>query len=183
MKGSKTKTASTKRPSRVDTGLSRYIRSAKALGAKDAKIVPAASVRTAAWVRLKCQFGCGGYGDRRTCPPYSPTPDQTAAVIACYKRCLLAHGDEWTNIQEIVSALEREIFLDGYHKAFGIGSGPCNACASCSKQECRHPERARPSMEACGIDVFATARLNGFPIEVLRLTGCGGNYYGLVLIE
>jgi predicted metal-binding protein len=75
------------------------------------------------------------------------------------------------------------MFLDGYYKAFGIGSGPCDTCASCSKQGCRHPETARPSMEACGIDVFATARANGFPIEVLRSTGCEGNYYGLVLVD
>ena len=183
MNRAKTASTSEKKPSRTGTGLSRYIPRAKALGAKDAKIVPASSVKTAAWVRLKCQFGCGGYGEHLTCPPYSPTPDQTAAALACYTRCLLLHGDEWTDIQEIVSALEREIFLDGYHKAFGMGSGPCSECASCPKQGCRHPERARPAMEACGIDVFATARANGFPIEVLRSTVCGGNYYGLVLVE
>jgi predicted metal-binding protein len=177
------KSSSTKSPLRIGTGLVRYTGRAKTLGAKDAKIVPASGVKTAAWVRLKCQFGCGGYGERLTCPPYSPTPEQTAAALGCYERCLLVHGDEWTDIQEIVSALEREIFLDGYHKAFGMGSGPCSMCASCPKQGCRHPERARPSMEACGIDVFATARANGFPIEVLRSTGCAGNYYGLVLIE
>jgi predicted metal-binding protein len=183
MNGSKTKPASKKQPSRTGTGLSRYVRCAKALGAKDAKIVPASSVATAAWVRLKCQFGCGGYGDRLTCPPYSPTPDQTASALACYTRCLLVHGDEWTDMQEIVSKLEREIFLDGYHKAFGMGSGPCSTCASCPEKGCRHPDRARPSMEACGIDVFATARANSFPIEVLRSTECAGNYYGLVLID
>jgi predicted metal-binding protein len=172
-----------KPPSRIGAGLVRYTRRAKELGAKDAKIVRAGSVKTAEWVRLKCQFGCGGYGERLTCPPHSPTPDQTAAVLACYERCLLVHGDEWTDIQEIVSSLEREVFLDGHHKAFGMGSGPCSMCASCPEEGCRHPERARPSMEACGIDVFATARAHGFPIEVLRSTRCEGNYYGLVLIE
>ena len=38
-------------------------------------------------------------------------------------------------------------------------------------------------MEACGIDVFATARANGFPIEVVKDESCEDNYYGLVLIE
>jgi hypothetical protein len=38
-------------------------------------------------------------------------------------------------------------------------------------------------MEACGIDVFATVRANGFAIEVLRDESCRGNYYGLVLID
>jgi predicted metal-binding protein len=194
------KRSNAKSAAKIGAGIARYVRRAKALGAKDAKIIPAESVKTAAWVRLKCQFGCGGYAGRLTCPPYSPTPERTAEALACYERGLLVHGDEWTDIQEIVSALEREIFLDGYHKAFGMGSGPCSICASCPAgaghpprekavrkgalgSGCRYPERARPSMEACGIDVYATARLNGFPIEVLRSTGCAGNYYGLVLIE
>jgi hypothetical protein len=38
-------------------------------------------------------------------------------------------------------------------------------------------------MEACGIDVFATARANGFPIEVLTDRSCPENCYGLLLIE
>jgi hypothetical protein len=38
-------------------------------------------------------------------------------------------------------------------------------------------------MEACGIDVFATARANGFPIEVVRDYSCEQNRYGVVLIE
>jgi hypothetical protein len=38
-------------------------------------------------------------------------------------------------------------------------------------------------MEACGIDVYATVRANGFPIEVVEDGACEQNYYGLVLIE
>jgi hypothetical protein len=41
----------------------------------------------------------------------------------------------------------------------------------------------RSFAEAAGIDVYATARGNGFPIEVVRDEGCEQNYYGLVLIE
>jgi hypothetical protein len=37
-------------------------------------------------------------------------------------------------------------------------------------------------MEACGIDVFSTARNNGFKIEVLKKAGERGDYFGLVLI-
>jgi hypothetical protein len=38
-------------------------------------------------------------------------------------------------------------------------------------------------MEACGIDVFATARANGFPIEVVEDYCCDENRYGVVLID
>ena len=159
---------------------------AKRLGAADAKVVAAASVVTGTWVRLKCQFGCGGYGQRLTCPPYSPTPEQTQAMLAEYRAAVLVHqpgGGKWKSIKRIVAALEREIFLAGFYKAFAFGSGPCDLCETCSLESCEHPREARPAMEASGIDVFATARGNGFPIEVVRDRGCAQNYYGLVLIE
>lgn len=162
--------------------LTKYIKRAVKLGAKDAKIIPAKTIATGEWVRLKCQFGCDLYGERLTCPPRSPTPETTRRMLTQYKRAILIHGDEKTDICDIVASLEKEIFLDGYYKAFGMACGPCELCSACSK-ECRYPEKARPSMEACGIDVYATARANGLPIEVLRSGNCGGNYYGVVLIE
>ena len=45
------------------------------------------------------------------------------------------------------------------------------------------PEEARPAMEACGIDVFATARRHGFTIEVVRDYKEPQHYFGLVLVE
>jgi predicted metal-binding protein len=159
-----------------------YVAKAKKLGARGAKIIPASSIRTAEWVRLKCQFGCGGYGGCLTCPPHSPTPSQTREAVKRYRHALLVHGHEWGNVSGIVVSLERAIFLDGFHKAFAMGSGPCELCRSCP-ETCRHPEKARPSMEACGIDVFATVRANGFPIEVVRRKNRKGDYYGVVLIE
>ena len=40
---------------------------------------------------------------------------------------------------------------------------------------CMHPDKARPAMEAAGIDVFATARAAGLPIEVVRDADCSQN--------
>jgi predicted metal-binding protein len=48
---------------------------------------------------------------------------------------------------------------------------------------CRHPDLARPSMEAAGIDVFATVRAAGLPIEVVRSTDSPQNYYALILVD
>ena len=155
---------------------------AKELGAKDAKIIPANTVVTAEWVRLKCQFGCGGYNRRLTCPPNSPTPEQTRKILSYYKYSLLIHTDETTEVNDIVPVIEKEVFFDGYFKALGLGAGPCELCDKCSKF-CKHPREARPAMEACGIDVFSTVRAHGFPIETLITRDCEGNYYGLVLIE
>ena len=80
--------------------------------------------------------------------------------------------------------LERELFLDGYYKAFGMASGPCELCRTCDPARgCRHPYQARPSMEACGIDVYQTARNNGFRLEVVRSEDCLCAFVGLVLID
>jgi predicted metal-binding protein len=160
----------------------RYIKKAKKLGAKDARVILARSVVTAEWVRLKSRFGCGGYAQALTCPPYSPKPEETRKMLKEYKRALLIRGDQYADIREIVTALEREAFLDGYWKAFAMASGPCEYCKTCG-EHCRYPRKARPSMEACGIDVFTTVRANGFPIEVVKSRSCKANYYGLLLLE
>lgn len=154
------------------------------LGAAEAKAIDPASVVTAAWVRLKCQYGCGGYGQKLTCPPHSPTPEQTRRVLDEYVLAVLVHTTEhWTGIGDVVPALEREVFLGGNYKALGFACGPCNACKECTLAACRPPRLARPSMEASGIDVYATARANGFPIQVVTSHDCSQNYYGLVLIR
>lgn len=163
--------------------LDRFLRRARELGAVGAKAIRADSVVTAPWVRLKCQYGCGGYGSSLCCPPHSPTPEETARVIAGYRRGLLIHCRRTPRPTPLVVALEREIFLAGHYKALAFGAGPCHLCRSCELDGCRHPEEARPSMEASGIDVFATARANGFPIRVVRDAGDDEHYYGLVLVD
>jgi len=49
--------------------------------------------------------------------------------------------------------------------------------------DAHEPNGAERWMEAAGIDVYATARGNGFPIEVVKDHSCPQDYYGLVLVE
>ena len=72
----------------------KLIKRAKELGAKDAKIIPAMSIVAAEWVRLKCKFGCDGYGQSLTCPPNSPIPDETRRALGYYKYALLIRVTE-----------------------------------------------------------------------------------------
>ena len=89
-----------------------------------------------------------------------------------------------SKLRKIVADLEREIFLDGYYKAFGMASGPCRFCKACDTNEpCKHPYKARPSMEACGVDVYQTARNCGFELEVVKTEDCPYSYVALILIE
>jgi predicted metal-binding protein len=165
--------------------IEKYIKLARRLGARDAKEISAGSIVTAPWVRVKCRYGCGGYGQCLTCPPYSLTPQETASMLKDYQTAVLIHGDDHTDVTAIAARVERRAFLDGYYKAFAMGSGPCRLCDECNleDEECLNPEDARPAMEACGIDVFQTARNNGFPLEVVKNRTCEQNYYGVVLIE
>jgi predicted metal-binding protein len=153
------------------------------LGAMEAKVVKPSAVVTADWVRLKCQFGCGGYGSSLCCPPNTPTPELTRRTLDGYEAAILAHFGQNAAVSESMASLERAAFLGGYYKALAFGAGPCNLCKSCPEEGCKHPDKARPSMEACGIDVFATARNNGYPIEVVVDDSSEQNYYGLLLIE
>ncbi|MDK2895902.1 MAG: hypothetical protein PWP04_22 [Candidatus Atribacteria bacterium] len=143
------------------------------------------AVVVAEWVRFKCQFGCDGYAQSLTCPPYSPEPSRTKKMLEEYGRAaILWKPGNYGNLRKIATDLERTLFLSGYYKALAIPSGPCELCNPCPLEyPCSHPEYARPSMEACGIDVYSTVRQYSFPIEVVRSRSCQPNYYALILIE
>jgi predicted metal-binding protein len=169
--------------------LESYCEKALEMGIDGAKIVNPCSVVTAEWVRMKCQFGCPGFGMGLCCPPQTPPPDLTRKLIDSYQKAILLHrrlikGERAKIFNEAVVRLEIEMFLDGYYKVWGVGSGPCRLCRECNlTSSCKHGYEARPSMEACGIDVFKTARDNGFDIEVVQTHDEKRNIFGLVLVE
>ncbi len=172
-----------------------WVTQAVELGADAAQIIPTDQVVVADWVRLKCQYGCGAYGSRLTCPPHSPPPEVTRQVLSHYRQALLLRmeraGEGWKEetrqrrqMSEVVAALERELFLAGHYRAWGMGAGPCRLCKECDlSSPCRFPHQARPSMEACGIDVYTTVRQAGWEIEVVQTLEAPFRLFGLVLME
>ncbi|HAA86550.1 MAG TPA: hypothetical protein DCE14_09440, partial [Kosmotogaceae bacterium] len=54
-------------------------------GIRNAKTISPSSIVTAEWVRLKCQYGCDGYGRSLTCPPFSPEPSTTRKILDEYE--------------------------------------------------------------------------------------------------
>jgi predicted metal-binding protein len=166
-----------------------YCQESLGLGVDRAELIEPRSVAIAEWVRMKCQFGCPGFGMSHCCPPHTPTPEVTRKVIDFYQKAILLHrqltkGEGAKHFNETMVRLEIKMFLDGYYKAWSMGSGPCRLCKECDlSASCRHGYEARPSMEACGIDVFKTVRDNGFPIAVVRTHGEEKNIYGLILVE
>lgn len=174
--------------------LKRYCDLALERGATSVKPIQPSSVVTAPWVRLKCQFGCPGYDQSYCCPPFTPTPEETRKILDSYHRALLFHietvssknGTKWKKFIQMLIDLEGEIFKDGYYKALIFLAGPCRVCRQCAKatgDACLDRYKARPSMEACGIDVFQTARNNGFHIETLRDEKDPHNTFCLMLVD
>lgn len=92
-------------------------------------------------------------------------------------------------ISEAMYCLEQHAFYSGYYKALAFAAYPCAFCEDCVaeqstgvvdrslKRDCRHAERVRTSMEAVGIDVFATISKMHLPIDIIP---CEGNVYGKI---
>jgi predicted metal-binding protein len=179
----------------TDSDLEKYCSLAIKAGATHAKQIHPSSVVTAPWVRLKCQFGCPGYGKGHCCPPHTPTSDETRAILDCYHRAILFHIElpfmqgkekDYQKYLDTLVDLEGDMFKDQYYRAFLFLAGPCRQCKKCGAVEgkpCASPGKARPSMEGCGIDVYQTARNNGFSIHTLRERTETNNRYCLMMVD
>jgi predicted metal-binding protein len=176
------------------TDLDHWCERAVELGADAATAIAPQNIVTAAWVRMKCLYGCGGGDECRNCPPRSPTPIETRAVLDEFKRAVLLRLGPLTDsdydeshaqrLRTAALALERELFLAGHYKAWSMLCGPCELCETCVMDgPCVHPEEARPSMEACGIDVFATVRNAGWEIDVVRDKNEPYRRFAVVLVD
>ncbi|MBI4288096.1 MAG: DUF2284 domain-containing protein [Chloroflexi bacterium] len=174
-------------------------------GATAARVINARDIFVAQWVRHKCQFGCKHFGKRFTCPPYAPTPAETAETVKQYRQALLVEfrnrhiddpddGPKHDLIHHLLYELERQAFLDGFYRAAAYAAGRCRLCPQCPaekledpslfhKKDCLNPKMARPAMEAAGMDVYRTARQAGFEIHVVKGKKDPFNAFGLVLLE
>ena len=175
--------------------LEKYCSLAVEAGATHAKQIHTSSVVTAPWVRLKCQYGCPGYGKGHCCPPHTPTAEDTRAILDCYQRAILFHIEfptmegrekQYQKYLDRLVELEGEMFKDQYYRAFLFLAGPCRQCKKCGAidgKPCASPWKARPSMEGCGIDVYRTARNNGFYIQTIREKTETTNRYCLMMVD
>ncbi|MGO9020596.1 MAG: DUF2284 domain-containing protein [Syntrophobacteraceae bacterium] len=158
---------------------------AKRSGFSFARIIKAGEIAIENWVRLKCRFGCPRYGRSLCCPPASPDEKEMVAVISGYRQALLVQGTPPSHLfHEQLLALERAVFLAGYAEALAFGAGPCPVCPSCPDDgSCRFPEKARPSLEACGVDVYRTAHNAGLSLSPVQHPQGYVKYVGLVLFD
>jgi len=91
------------------------------------------------------------------------------------------HAKVWRKLHRVVSEVEREAFRRNYYFSLGLGAEHCELCPRCDvESSCKNPLRARPSMEAVGIDVYRTIKNAGFTLKWNPYHTI--NLYGLVLI-
>ena len=164
--------------------LESYRQLALEAGASAAVIIPASFVSVDARVRLKCVVPrCLRAGETPNCPPYAPDLELVRQALSRFSwavllKCDIAPIEDYVpgkgggkgqrqtlsfhqKILEAVYKLERQAYKDGYHLAMGFGGGSCKdylckgvICQFLDSGRCRFPHRARPAMEAMGIDVI-----------------------------
>ncbi len=198
---------------RLQEDLQRYKEKALELGATNARIITSDDVIIDERVRAKCVYPkCPYYGTNVHCPPHAMDIEFVRKLVSRYKYGLLmdiivppeivtdryklgAAIPSGLKLYEIVSKIEAEAFYDGYHLALGFGVGSCKSFF-CSKDECsaliagqgcKHPLRARSSMEGAGMDVYKMATKAGWDIYPVGSQSTSaslplGHRLGLVLI-
>ncbi len=165
-------------------------------GYTDFRWIKGSEVTIAHWVRFKCIFGCPSYGKRGSCPPEVPTVEEckkffkefSNVAIFRFKQALGNPKErcQWSqDINKKLLALERAVFLEGFHKVFLLFMDECRLCIDCSSKRamCNQPADSRPSPEGFGVDLFTTVKQCGYPISVLQDYNQTMNRYAFLLIS
>jgi predicted metal-binding protein len=165
-------------------------------GYSDFKWIDPKDIVVAQWVRMKCTFGCPGYGKSGCCPPETPSVEDGERFFHEYKTAVVFRFEKkvkkpqdrhaWTAIvNKKLLEIEREVFLSGNRKAFLLFMDTCELCKECSgsRKGCFNKKGARPAPEAMAMDVFATVRKVGYPIEVLTDYKQSMNRYAFLMVD
>lgn len=171
---------------------------AMACGAAGAAVLPAESIVTSAEFRRICESnGCGKYNRCWVCPPHIGEIDDLILQIRQYPFALL---------YQTVSPLEDSFDIEGMLKAgahhaalsqrlqhackdvlngnfLHLTCGGCHLCEQCAKlsgEPCRQPDKALPSLEGYGVDVYQTVRNTG----LRYINGVNTvTYFGMILFN
>ncbi len=165
-------------------------------GFDDFKWIDPEDIEVSQWVRIKCEYGCPDYGERSTCPPFTPSVDECREFFEEYQEAALLHaqkkldnpekkGEWYEEVNLRLWEIEREVFLKDCPKAFMLMIGDCQFCDSCerSRVECKAKEKARPSPEGMGVDIFKTVRKYDYPIRILESYDERMNRYAILMVE
>ena len=145
-------------------------------------------------IRAYCiENRCGSYNARHMCPPRVGSLEEVAArlhgfpegVLLQYSKLMDVANDREGVIRtklefhRLILRLERRLRRKGMAQLWGLIGGNCQLCRTCAAVEdkpCRHPEKARASLEAIGVDVIGLLERLGldgrFHPDRITWTGC-----------
>jgi predicted metal-binding protein len=131
-------------------------------------------------VRNICrQNACGQYGRNHMCPPAIKDIKDWEKEILSYKNAIIvtkvyqtkdrydmkAMFEGIIDFQKTLAGLKEDLADEFPEKRLRLlGAGACFICKKCTYMDgepCRFPERAFPSVEACGIDVMSLSKSAG----------------------
>jgi predicted metal-binding protein len=167
-----------------------FRRKAVEFGSSMAEIIPANWVQIDERVRLKCAIPlCPHYQKNIYCPPHGPDLETVAKALSRYSWAILFALDvipaeqfsdrsnkrqaaDWARKTfEIVGRIETLALGSGYYLAMGFGQASCKKalcgqerCLVLEGRNCPYPLKARPSMEAVGMDVYGLVARAGWDI-------------------
>lgn len=145
-------------------------------------------------IRAYCiENRCGSYNANHMCPPRVASLEEVEMVLQDFARGFLLQYSRRMDVandregairtklefQRLILRLERRLWKGGATGAWGLIGGDCGLCRTCTAikdKPCRHPERARTSLEAIGVDVIGLLEKLGldgrFHPDRITWTGC-----------
>lgn len=162
---------------------------ARFLGATAAVIIPAHTLVVEDRFAAMCAAPqrCPSYGLAPGCPPHAMHPSAFRQQVQTYQQILVFKVDVPVadlmgekrvaiarTIHRIAATVEQEAHSRGLARARGLAAGSCKevfcaeeeACVVLNKQQpCLHPDLARPSISAVGVDFAALADSVGWPFN------------------
>jgi predicted metal-binding protein len=119
-----------------------------------------------------CLEGCRNYNKKYSCPPKSPdfkvlSKKYSHFVVNIFRIDLAEYKQQYNTIRMtnvVNKSVQRKVFNKAFlnnnftEKIVILENGSCRLCKKCNLQNgmpCKYPDKMRPSLEACGINVDA----------------------------
>jgi predicted metal-binding protein len=190
-----------------DERISELLAFAGSLGVSDAKLLGVERITVEDHFRNMCEDPrCPNYGTSINCPPHSMTPTAFRDHIKGYIHVLAFKFDmpmeavQETSLREAAlllhettAAIEHQAKSLGFERACGYSSGGCKRTfcyehADCAALQaggqCRHPDKARPSLSGMGVNWQTLSKSLGWLMQKTEDTGAETVMMaGLVFLE
>lgn len=174
------------------------IHAALEAGAAQAVVIDGTQIVLSAEFRRICESNqCGSYGKCWMCPPNIGPIEELMEQVRRYPRALLYQTiseieDSYdlegmfaagANHAQVSQRLQREMVALAGNPFLHLTCGGCHLCETCAKRSgepCRFPDKALPSLEGYGVDVYNTTK--NTPLKYIN----GQNtvtYFGMILFS